>query len=41
MHSSSKRAEMAAWTRKQAYCVSHKSLRPKARPEDLLAQNEG
>ncbi|MCO4826815.1 MAG: transglycosylase SLT domain-containing protein [Lentibacter algarum] len=41
MHSSAKRAEMAAWTRKQAYCVSHKSLRPKARPEDLLAQNEG
>lgn len=32
MHSSSKRSEMAAWTRKQAYCVSRKSLRPKLRP---------
>ncbi len=35
MHSSSKRGEMAAWTRKQSYCVSHRSLRPKLRPADL------
>lgn len=41
MHSSTKRAEMAAWTRKQAYCVSHKSLRPKARPVRALAETEG
>lgn len=32
MHSRTKRTEMAAWTRKQAYCVTRKSLRPKARP---------
>ena len=38
MHSSSKRKEMAAWTRKQSYCVSHSSLRPKLRPADLGVQ---
>lgn len=41
MHSSAKREEMAAWTRRQAYCVSRKSLRPKARPDGVLAQKDG
>lgn len=40
MHSDPKRAEMAAWTRKQAYCISHKSLRPKMRPASLLTGND-
>ncbi|MCV2891662.1 transglycosylase SLT domain-containing protein [Lentibacter sp. XHP0401] len=40
MHSSSKRAEMAAWTRKQAYCVSHKTLRPKLRPDNSPVQKK-
>ena len=35
MHSSKKRTEMAAWTRKQSYCVSRRSLRPKQRPVGL------
>lgn len=37
MHSSKKRNEMSAWTRKQSYCVSHTSLRPKMRPAGLGA----
>lgn len=39
MHSRSKRTEMAAWTRKQAYCISRKSLRPKMRPASLPVFN--
>ncbi len=38
MHASKKRNEMSAWTRKQSYCVSQRSLRPKLRPEGLGAR---
>lgn len=37
MHSSSKRKDMARWTRSQSYCISRRSLRPVARPEALQA----
>lgn len=37
MRSSSKRADMAGWLRKQPYCQSKSMIRPKARPAALPA----
>ncbi|NNE52667.1 MAG: transglycosylase SLT domain-containing protein [Sulfitobacter sp.] len=41
MHSAAKRRDMAGWLRKQTYCTSPRSVRPRARPAGLALAEGG